>query len=201
MLTGIIVSLTALVLLGLLFLYRKEILINIFTSNMSTSTNQFTEHLEQTADVIIRRLEEEAAQLEILLEEAEIKIGMLSQQVEHANKIIEQMLDLEKRQTEGELKKRTAEAVNDHKSDNVLSAIEPEIFEENILTDNDMQPVEEQAGIDLSVVDMDIPVKSINVEKYRHIITMAEQGYTVTEIAKATGMGKGEIMLLLQLNK
>ncbi|MBP2635841.1 MAG: hypothetical protein H6Q72_1748 [Firmicutes bacterium] len=201
MLTGIIVSLAAIVLLGFLFLYRKEMLINVFTSNMSTSTNQFTEHLEQTADVIIRRLEEEAVQLELLLEEAEIKIGMLSQQVEHANKIIEQMLDVEKRQKEVEIEKCREEVVNDHKNDNVLPAIEPENFEEHILIDNEMQPVDEQNDIDLSLLDMDIPEKSINVEKYRHIITMAEQGYTVTEIAKATGMGKGEIMLLLQLNK
>jgi hypothetical protein len=30
---------------------------------------------------------------------------------------------------------------------------------------------------------------------------MSAQGYNVTDIAKATGLGKGEVLLLLQLNK
>jgi len=38
-------------------------------------------------------------------------------------------------------------------------------------------------------------------DRRKLIMTMAEQGYSVTEIAKTTGAGKGEIMLLLQLNK
>jgi len=38
-------------------------------------------------------------------------------------------------------------------------------------------------------------------DKKQLIMAMADQGYSVTEIAKATGLGKGEIMLLLQLNK
>jgi len=42
---------------------------------------------------------------------------------------------------------------------------------------------------------------SDNNDKRRLILAMANQGYNVTEIAKATGLGKGEVMLLLQLNK
>lgn len=42
---------------------------------------------------------------------------------------------------------------------------------------------------------------SISTEKRSLVVTMAEQGYTITEIAKSTGMGKGEIMLLLHLHK
>lgn len=41
----------------------------------------------------------------------------------------------------------------------------------------------------------------ISAEKRSLVAAMAEQGYTITEIAKATGMGKGEIMLLLHLHK
>ena len=201
MLTGSIVSLVAIVLLGFLFLYKKEMLINVFTSNMSTSANQFTEHLEQTADVIIRRLEEEAAQLELLLEEAELKIGMLSQQVEHANKIIEQMAELEKRQMALEFGQFGAQAVSDNKIDTVSQTMEFKDYDSNVATQNEEQIVDEQSSIDFSLLDDTVPSEPINTEKYRHIIAMADQGYTVTEIAKATGMGKGEIMLLLQLNK
>lgn len=38
-------------------------------------------------------------------------------------------------------------------------------------------------------------------DKRSSIIDMADLGYDITEIAKATGISKGEIMLLLQLNK
>jgi len=38
-------------------------------------------------------------------------------------------------------------------------------------------------------------------DKRSSIIEMANLGYDITEIAKATGISKGEIMLLLQLNK
>lgn len=41
----------------------------------------------------------------------------------------------------------------------------------------------------------------LDSDKCRLVLAMAEQGYNITEIAKATGTGKGEIMLLLQLNK
>ncbi|MPN35775.1 hypothetical protein SDC9_183277 [bioreactor metagenome] len=43
--------------------------------------------------------------------------------------------------------------------------------------------------------------ETIGEDKKRLISAMAEQGYNVTEIAKATGMGKGAIMLVLQLHK
>ncbi|MCX7779299.1 MAG: hypothetical protein N2491_00125 [Negativicutes bacterium] len=45
------------------------------------------------------------------------------------------------------------------------------------------------------------PSKELQSEKRGVVVAMAEQGYSITEIAKATGMGKGEIMLLLHLHK
>jgi len=53
-------------------------------------------------------------------------------------------------------------------------------------------------------------ISPMNIESYKDmgrkdkrssIIDMADLGYDITEIAKATGISKGEIMLLLQLNK
>ena len=40
-----------------------------------------------------------------------------------------------------------------------------------------------------------------NMEKRNLVAAMAEQGYSITEIAKALGIGKGEVILLLQLHK
>lgn len=193
MLTGTIVSLLAIVLLGFLLIYRKEMLAKIFKSNMSVAANQFTENLEQTADIIIKRLEEEATQLELLLEEAEIKIGMLSQQVEHANKIIEQMVELENNQKLVKIEQPEIKFVSNREHNNTesLTGCEGEAWPEEPCIN---------AGLPLGKME-GVTKETINNEKYRHIIMMAEQGYTITEIAKVTGMGKGEILLLLQLNK
>lgn len=48
--------------------------------------------------------------------------------------------------------------------------------------------------------DLIIPTENTN-DRRQLILAMDSQGYNATEIAKATGIGKGEIMLLLQLNK
>lgn len=54
------------------------------------------------------------------------------------------------------------------------------------------------------------PFTDLNIDLYRDmprkdkrslIVEMTDLGYDITEIAKATGISKGEIMLLLQLNK
>ncbi len=46
-----------------------------------------------------------------------------------------------------------------------------------------------------------MPLEPPHSDRRSLIIAMADQGYNVTEIAKATSLGKGEIMLLLQLHK
>ena len=184
LLTGVIVALFAIVLLFFLLLYKKEMISKMLMLNISAPANEFTQQLEQTADSIIRRLEEEATQLELLLEEAEVKIGMLSQQVEHANKIIEKMVALEEKPSVVEQQE--------------IGLVATEISNASAPKAGDEVYVETDKPIH---ADESTVKESINIEKYRHIIVMEDQGYTVTEIAKATGMGRGEIMLLLQLNK
>jgi len=144
--TGVIISILAVLLIIFFLVYKKQMINKMFSLNVSAPANEFTQQLEQTADLIIKRLENEAVQLELLLEEAETKIVMLNRQIEHANKIIAQLSELQA----------------------------------------DSRPVDKEP---------------VNIEKHRLIIAMAEQGYSVTEMAKLAGVGKGEIMLLLQLNK
>ncbi|WP_371369028.1 hypothetical protein SRRS_23700 [Sporomusa rhizae] len=190
MLTGVIILLLTVMVLAFLFIYKKEMIIKMFTLNASTSANEFNQQLELTADSIIRRLEAEAAQLELLLEEAEEKIGMLSQQVEHANKIIEQLTDLpkEKNKLEKSNSQDTNEIIEIDDAENPVSSLRMEV-----------------AAVNDEVADKfdedDLVDREPNLEKHRLIIGMYDQGYSVTDIAKATGMGKGEVMLLLQLNK
>lgn len=191
MLTGITVSLLAIVLLVFLLLYKKGMIIKTFTLDMNAPAKEFSQQLEQTADTIIRRLEEEANQLELLLDEAESKIGMLSQQVEHANNIIAQLTELQARPIS------TLNTINS--ADFLDAALESEEVRDD---SNEELPAD---TIDVSVsipADDDAVIKeTINLEKHRLVLAMADQGYSATEIAKAVGVGKGEVMLLLQLNK
>ena len=182
MFTGVIVSLAAVLIIIFLFLYKKEMIIKMFTLNISAPASEFTEQLEQTAEAIIRRLEDEAAELEILLEEAETKIGMLSQQVEHANDLIKQLTLLAEHRPAIEQSQPAALPT---------AAVEIQQAED----DTAEPPLSTLRSAD------DADSERVNPEKYGLIMAMTDQGYNVTEIAKATGMGKGEIMLLLQLNK
>ena len=189
MFTGVILSLAAILIIVLLFVFKKEMIIKMFTLNISAPASEFTEQLEQTADSIIRRLEDETAHLELLLEEAETKIGMLSRQVEHANDLINKLTDLEERRL-------------------VFEQIEPALPEDKEDTIPVMETQRESEVInhttelanESDIIDQD-ETDRVTPEKHRLIMAMADQGYNVTEIAKATGMGKGEIILLLQLNK
>ena len=190
LLTGVIVSLVAVLLLVFLLVYKKEMIIKMFMLNISAPANEFTQQLEQSADSIIRRLENEAAELELLLEEAESKIGMLSQQVEHANKIIEQLMELENNQKR--LDQKLVSLIETENPPPLPTALSEVEATHSIDVDN-MEDI-----VDLSQINNK---ELANLEKHRLIIAMADQGYNVTEIAKATGMGKGEIILLLQLNK
>ncbi len=190
MLTGVIILLLTVMVLAFLFIYKKEMIIKMFTLNVSTSTSEFNQQLELTADSIIRRLETEAAQLELLLEEAEEKIGMLSQQVEHANKIIEQLTDLPKEKDEPE-KSNSRDTNEIMEIDNAENLVPSQRMDVSAVDDEVADKFDEADFID----------REPNLEKHRLVIGMYDQGYSVTDIAKATGMGKGEVMLLLQLNK
>ncbi|MDU2066537.1 MAG: hypothetical protein E6713_17100 [Sporomusaceae bacterium] len=51
-------------------------------------------------------------------------------------------------------------------------------------------------------VEQDIAKLDQSIQQQRPVVlAMAQQGYTVTEISKVTGLGKGEILLFLELNK
>ncbi|HWR08196.1 hypothetical protein [Sporomusa sp.] len=186
MLTGVIVSMLAMLLLAFFLVYKKEMIIKSFALDISAPTNEFTQKLEQTADLVVKRLEDEATQLELLLDEAEAKIEVLSQQIEDANKIIEQLIKLENNQvfmTENNQVIVPAAGI----SDTPLAFGQFEM----------VKPFNTADTTDKKTVTND----PVNLEKHRLTIAMADQGYNVTEIAKSTGMGKGEIMLLLQLHK
>lgn len=189
MLTSIILTITILLFFVFFIVSKREILLRIFSFNATLPSNELKDQLEQTADTILRRLEDQIAHLEYLLEEADIKIGILSKQIQHNNII--------KEKPDDELRQKTT-SVKPQLEDDELQSVCRQI---PILTDQDYNLTISSGNLPEQTEDKSQTQEVVSSDKHRLILAMADQGYSVLEIAKATGMGKGEIMLLLQLNK
>ena len=149
-------------------------LIKMFSIDVASSANQFQQQLEQTADIVINRLEEQIIQLEYLLEEANEKMISLDHKIQAANKVL------------------ANESNTNNRIPNIISE-EPEVT-----TGNAMKNIAENKVIAVSI---DNDKETARHDKRNTIIEMADLGYDITEIAKATAISQGEIILLLQLNK
>ncbi|MGI6093279.1 MAG: DUF6115 domain-containing protein [Negativicutes bacterium] len=175
MLSSITVSLIALICIIIFILYKRNLLSRMLPDNSAVMTNQFKEQLEQTADTVLAQLETKIAHLEALLNEADSRI-----------------FELEKR-----LRAIDANAMlGDKQKDRLVeryTALQEMNIEQDVV----------QSSVDISSHDQEYVGKTASEDddKRRLVLAMAEQGYNITEIAKVTGKGKGEIMLLLQLNK
>lgn len=177
MLTSTIVAILIFLCFLVFIIYKRDVLMRIFTMDAALPANELQEQLERTADTVVRRLEDKIAHLEYLLDEADAKIELLEKSIENSppkNQEVPQSIVLP-----APMQVMTAYKSNQNLADKpkiaTISAVPaPEVPESGNGVYND---------------------------KKRVILSMAEQGYNVTEIAKVLGMGKGEVMLLLQLNK
>jgi len=175
MLTGLIIVVVIILSLVIFAVYKRDMVTKMFSLRVDDQANLFQEQLEYTADKVVARLEEQITHLELLLEEADHKIALLENKIrvadEAANRAIQLSAGLEKS------------------------------WESRPQQEQD-KDTEERPGQEPEAGDTISPKpEMINYDKKRLILAMAAQGYSVTEIAKAAGLGKGEIMLLLQLNK
>lgn len=155
--------------------YKRTMLIKLFSLDAANSSEALQEQLNQTADAVIKRLEAEIARLEFLLDEAENKSSVLERQLITAETIISRFDSEEFSRQQSHI---------DIKQEAIVPELTEAVYEE---------PEEKKAAansIDQAVMD-----------KRNLVSAMLEQGYTITEIAKATSMGKGEILLLINLHK
>lgn len=168
---GLIIIIVILIFFIFFIFYKRDMLIKMFSLNVDTNASQFQEQLQQTADAVIKRLENQIAHLELLLEEADEKIAHLDAQLKQ--------LELNK-----------------------AIAASPPFFERLTATEFEREAIiQEPQHLSKAAPASPLAGDNLTNDKRKLIIAMADQGYSVTEIAKATGFGKGEIMLLLQLNK
>lgn len=146
----------------------------IFTMDATLPANELQQQLERTADTVVRRLEDKIAHLEYLLDEADARIELLEKHIE-ASLVKAKALP-----------------------DKIVPPAPVQVM--NAYKMPDLAEKQETAPVSAPKEEVD-PKAALPNDRKRVVLSMAEQGYNVTEIAKVLGMGKGEVMLLLQLNK
>ena len=174
MFTGIVF---VIVIILFVIFYKRDMLSRMLSLNVAAPANELQVQLEKTADTVIKQLENHIGHLELLLQEADEKIALLDKKITLADRFLEN---------------------NPGKPDKV-PAVSPCI---------DIR-LPTEVGVNLEPAELshvmtewpNTPREDVHNGRHKLVLTMSEQGYSVTEIAKATGMGKGEIMLLIQLNK
>lgn len=176
MLTGIIVFFIFSLFCVFFIIYKRDMLAKMFAIHAALPAGELQEQLEKTADIVIKRLETQIAHLELLLDEADAKIAILDEKLQAAEVIVRQYEEI------------PSPPLRPPSVDFRLPAEHPFV----------LPPVSSPMADDNALKESK---DAIYGDKRRLVLTMAEQGYNVTEIAKSTGVGKGEIMLLLQLNR
>ena len=172
MLTGMTIFIVIILFFAFFVFYKRGMISKMFTLNAAAPAGLFQEELERTADAAIRRLETQIAHLEMLLDEADAKIELLDRKLQEA------------------------EGIRDNPAPQPVTVPPPRIDLRLPAEPPPSPTVPEPPAAE------EPPAKDILLaDRRKLILTMAGQGYSVTEIAKTTGTGKGEIMLLLQLNK
>jgi transcriptional regulator with GAF, ATPase, and Fis domain len=183
MITGLSIAII-LVFIIVALISKRETLNRLFSSNLSHSTQELQHELESTADHVIKQMEGHIQQLEYLISEADEKISELDNKLAHANQIIHDLCSLDNGANTG--------------SEHVLTNHQNKQFDDFLLKEDISRP---ETPVEKSETQKTVIKEVISDDKKRLISAMAEQGYNVTEIAKATGIGKGAIMLMLQLYK
>lgn len=176
MLTGLIIMVVLILFFIVFAVYKRDMVTKMFSLRVDDQANLFQEQLEQTADRVISRLEEQITHLELLLEEADNKIALLNDRIQAADESVNRA---------GQFAVLDLEAGRGHALVREKDVSYHEFSDADAAADTTGSPKTELFSHD----------------KKQLIMAMVDQGYSVTEIAKATGLGKGEIMLLLQLNK
>ena len=184
------ILLIALLLVGVFFvIYKRQMLIKMFSINIATMADEFRSEMGSTADLAVKKLEHQMAQLEYLLEEADAKILTLETRLRNADEKLKQL--------DGTV--RSAANASPPFSSVAVTGYQHSIQSDTPIADVQRSPVSQSSQPLRQASSSEW--QDIAQSKRQQVVAMHQQGYTVVEIAKSTGMGKGEVMLLLELHK
>ena len=198
---------------------RRTRIVQRVSSNLSGPVEQMQEQILLTADTAVDRLDGKIAQMEILLAEIDRRSTALVQQskqqqmnqlqVEQQQQQLVVWLQTQRQNLDKEFQQRQQELLHvlatrapstptDSKPDrSVVSPVDAELAArpEPRLAPQTRAKEPKLKKEAPAIVDAAPP------DKRTAILEMAEQGYSVTDIAQKMGVGKGEVMLLLKLRK
>ena len=207
---------------------RRTRIVQRVSGNLSGPVEQMQEQILLTADTAVDRLDGKIAQMEILLAEIDRRSTVLVQQskqqqmnqlqFEQQQQQLVAWLQTQRQNLDKEFQQRQQELL--HALATRVTSTQPGM---NISPATPTDPKPERS---VSPVDADLNTKpeprpapqtrikepklkkesptivdTAPPDKRTAILEMAEQGYSVTDIAQKMGIGKGEVMLLLKLRK
>lgn len=206
---------------------RTRIVQRVF-GNLSGPVEQMQEQILLTADTAVDRLDGKIAQMEILLAEIDRRSTALVQQskqqqmnqlqIEQQQQQLVVWLQTQRQNLDKEFQQRQQEflrapAISAHSAkpgvnipvstprdsnpDQFASPVEAELT-----TKPEPRPASQTRAKEPKLKkESPTIVNAAPPDKRTTILEMAEQGYSVTDIAQKMGIGKGEVMLLLKLRK
>ncbi len=189
MLTTAIESIIFILVCCLFFYFKQDMIKRMFANQLSPQTGELQNQLELTAERVINNLESHITHLEDLLEQADRRIALLDSKLRQAN---EKTRDDQAPATAAGLPAASPEIAG---TTTAAAGIPYGLAQYRQYTNNRLTGAE-----DTNVPAERQPVETVSQQR-SIVLAMFKQGYTDVEIARATGLGRGEIALLLQLHK
>ena len=207
---------------------RRTRIVQRVSGNLSGPVEQMQEQILLTADTAVDRLDGKIAQMEILLAEIDRRSTALVQQskqqqmnqlqFEQQQQQLVAWLQTQRQNLDKEFQQRQQELLQTMATRATLT--QPGV-NASPSTPTDLKPDRSVSPMDEELVARPAPrpasptrakepklkkeapaiVDAAPPDKRTAILEMAEQGYSVTDIAQKMGVGKGEVMLLLKLRK
>lgn len=207
---------------------RRTRIVQRVSGNLSGPVEQMQEQILLTADTAVDRLDGKIAQMEILLAEIDRRSTALVQQskqqqmnqlqFEQQQQQLVAWLQTQRQNLDKEFQQRQQELLQTMATR--ATSTQPGV-NASPSTPTDLKPDRSVSPVDEELVARPAPrpaqqtrakepklkkeapaiIDTAPPDKRTAILEMAEQGYSVTDIAQKMGVGKGEVMLLLKLRK
>jgi len=197
---------------------RRTRIVQRVSGNLSGPVEQMQEQILLTADTAVDRLDGKIAQMEILLAEIDRRSTALVQQskqqqmhqlqIEQQQQQLVAWLQTQRQNLDKEFQQRQQELLQalatrapsmpmDSNPDRLVSSVDADLAARP-----EPRPAPPTRAKEPKLKkEPPAIVDAAPPDKRTAILEMAEQGYSVTDIAQKMGVGKGEVMLLLKLRK
>ena len=197
---------------------RRTRIVQRVSGNLSGPVEQMQEQILLTADTAVDRLDGKIAQMEILLAEIDRRSTALVQQskqqqmhqlqIEQQQQQLVAWLQTQRQNLDKEFQQRQQELLQalatrapsmpmDSTPDRLVSSVDADLAARP-----EPRPAPPTRAKEPKLKkEPPAIVDAAPPDKRTAILEMAEQGYSVTDIAQKMGVGKGEVMLLLKLRK